>query len=169
MSGHSHKSISKLRRVICRVSSCKKSIVLQNYSDHLRSAHPAENFKDLRAAGDRGIASFGFTTTGSSEEGRGAAVTNPVCSIYRQFFVLLQTLCFYLDSFLYCYKPCVSSYRPFFVPRHVNRSLVRLAALLSRVKGRSVCSTLSSVGLYFIHSTPWSLLSALLLSIVKCV
>jgi hypothetical protein len=73
MSGHSHKSISKLRRVICRVSSCKKSIVLQNYSDHLRSAHPAENFKDLRAAGDRGIASFGFTTTGSSEEGRGAA------------------------------------------------------------------------------------------------
>jgi hypothetical protein len=70
MSGHT--SVSKTRKVICRVSSCKKSIVLQNYADHLRSAHPGEDFKDVRAFGDRGIASFGFTTP-SSDEGRGVA------------------------------------------------------------------------------------------------
>ena len=46
-----HKSSSKQNKVQCRV--CKQFIIEQGYTRHLKTAHPGENFKDLRSYGEK--------------------------------------------------------------------------------------------------------------------
>ena len=46
-----HKSSSKKTHVICRVESCGKSIVKQNYKLHLETIHSNEDSNDLREKG----------------------------------------------------------------------------------------------------------------------
>ena len=48
-----HKSSSKVKKVQCRVDSCKQFIVEQGYSRHLKTAHKKENYKDLRSYGEK--------------------------------------------------------------------------------------------------------------------
>lgn len=52
------KSSSKTIQVKCRVEECQKTLMKQNYRDHLQDKHPSENSKDLREYGEKDIASF---------------------------------------------------------------------------------------------------------------
>ena len=46
-----YKSSSKTSQVQCRVESCGKSMLKQNYKAHLETQHPEENSEDLREKG----------------------------------------------------------------------------------------------------------------------
>ena len=49
-----HKSVSKTRKVRCRVEDCREPMVAyQNYERHLKSNHPKENHKDKRTFGEK--------------------------------------------------------------------------------------------------------------------
>ena len=48
-----HKSVSKERKIICRV--CRKEVVAQNYRDHLGAKHPEENSSNLRVYGQASL------------------------------------------------------------------------------------------------------------------
>ena len=47
----SHKSISKVENIHCRVETCQEEIKTQNYERHLEIYHPNENKKDKRPYG----------------------------------------------------------------------------------------------------------------------
>lgn len=55
MSTSYYKSSSKKIFITCRVESCSKTVVKQNYKTHLKNKHPAEDYNDLRARGQSSI------------------------------------------------------------------------------------------------------------------
>ena len=46
-----YKSSSKTSHILCRVESCGKTMLKQNYKAHLETQHPEENSDDLREKG----------------------------------------------------------------------------------------------------------------------
>lgn len=48
-----HTSISKVKKICCRVDTCKEEILIQNYERHLERFHPSENKYDKRVFGEK--------------------------------------------------------------------------------------------------------------------
>ena len=48
-----HTSISKVKKICCRVDTCKEEILIQNYERHLQRFHPSENKYDKRVFGEK--------------------------------------------------------------------------------------------------------------------
>ena len=55
MSTSYYKSSSKKIFITCRVESCSKTVLKQNYKTHLKNKHPAEDYNDLRAKGQSSL------------------------------------------------------------------------------------------------------------------
>ena len=70
------KYASDKKTIVCRVESCKQSLLAKNYCQHLPDQHPAENHQDLSPFGQTRIIFFAAGTSGSKTMWPELAVTN---------------------------------------------------------------------------------------------
>ena len=64
-----YKSKSKIRKITCRVETCKLILNEQSYKDHLETVHPREDSKDRREYGMPKLSTF-FKTVSANKKMR---------------------------------------------------------------------------------------------------